>query len=795
MTNYDYLIERLEKGNPNISNEEKKDINDFVDMIISKSTIGVYDIPIVSKIILICNIIYNNAPNILSPLDDDKYDKLIVLCRRQNIQYPIGAPPIQFNTVNQEPLDMDTSNSPKVVMEIVPNRDKMFYFNELTKNQYPVYGDFIVDETVDTQFKKQRSINHSYDMCGTLDKCKFVLNDDAKRVGAFLDPVNIFERDFLGKHIQMGVVDPNNITLIASLKYDGISVEATVEGDKIISACTRGDLDTDNATDLTPILYGLTFSRATGKLDPKETLGIKFELIVTRRNLSLIQQISNLSYVNSRNAIIGLMGRLDSRRFRDYVTPVPLESTLKMNLVHQYAQNWPRVLELEFLNTYFSKGIDMRYTVFTGNYAEVLYKLKKFVEEADFLRAYSDFQYDGIVVEYADPMIRNKLGKNRAIPNYAIAIKFPPMKRISTFTHYTYSVGQTGCIVPKAHFLPVDFMGQIHDKTTVHSLKRFNNLRLRAGDKVELTLNNDVIVYLIKAADQEQNNNPYEEFPTHCPSCGSPLVMSDSGDSAYCPNFMCNERCIGRLSSMLARLNIKGFSTETIRALNVYTLRQLIDTPLQTMQNILGEIKGKNLRHIIDNELLVNQYEDYRILGAIGFTNIAANTWKSILMHIRMETIANGTDEQISSISSISGIGPKTVETIITERKYFREELYIALNQMHPIMTTNSNNYSRGQVRFTGTRDEQLCKLFMDKGYDASSTGSFTNKTTILIIPYLGFQSTKVDKAFHVLNSRLSQFRTGQTISGYNDLDLVNQYQLFPKIMTVQEAYAYIESI
>ena len=82
---------------------------------------------------------------------------------------------------------------------------------------------------------------------------------------------------------------------------------------------------------------------------------------------------------------------------------------------------------------------------------------------------------------------------------------------------YTFSVGQSGVIVPMAHFEPVEFFGAIHDKTTVHSLARFNKLKLKDGDIVKLTLNNDVIVYLHKLPAEEQDPGiimQYEEFPT-----------------------------------------------------------------------------------------------------------------------------------------------------------------------------------------------------------------------------------------------------------------------------------------
>lgn len=760
---YNSIITRLMNG-ISITEEETKIIRNYADYIIYNQYISLYDVENVRQIISICNIIYNNIPNMMSPLDDDQYDRLIVLCRRQGISYEIGA------KFTEHVLDSDnppiSNYNMKEVMSIVPNKDDMMYFNELTHNKPPIKEDYIIEPMNSyKEFKKVRSVAHSYDLCGTLDKCKFVLNADASAKGLLNDmSISIFERDFLAKHIRQHIVDPNNITLIVSLKYDGISVEATVKGNKIVNACTRGELSTNTATDLTPILEGLTFARAN-QIDSNEELGVKFEFILTKKNMDRIKIIHDKEYVNPRNAVIGLLGRLDSRQFRDYFTPIPLESTLKISTNHVYANNCPRILELLFLNQYYTKNIDMRFTIIQGNYVEVLYKLKKIVEEADMLRDYSDFQYDGVVVEYADPYIREVLGKTNSIPNYAIAVKFPPIKKVSTFTHYTYSIGQTGVITPKAHFLPVEFMGQIHDKTTVHSLKRFNELHLRPGDKVDLTLNNDVIVYLTKSQYQNmENDNPYEAFPTHCPSCGSQLRLSSTGDSAYCPNFMCKERCISRLSNMLSKLNLKGFSTETIRALGVSRLRELLDMDVNRMQEILGDIRGKQLRDALDS-LSTTSYPDYIILSSIGFTNIGPVTWQTILGYFTVDQIINGSDKELSVMRSLSSIGDRTYYTILEERQYFKDELNIVNTRMCYISSKSSSN--KGQVRFTGVRDETLANLFRAKGYEVSE-GAVSSKCSILIVPYNGYNSTKVNRAMEL---------RGKTNSDT------------PKIITVQEAY------
>ena len=759
------LHNKILNGDGMISEQEKGYIVTLANVICQRGMIQQEELQDFENIIKISNLLYNNGANALLPLSDDLYDAILSIAKKQGIQYPVGAPSVTFTNLDTiDLLEPYVSNSdyPKQVVAFVPDKDKMFYYRDLTSNRtLPMYGDYTINPSTDLISRKTRNISHSYGMCGTLDKCKYVLSNDARGEGRFQDPsVTIFERDFLAKHIQQGLVNPEDISLVVSLKYDGISVEAEIDGDEIVSACTRGDTSNNEASDLTPALSGMKFPRA-----------------------SKIARDYGKTYANPRNAVIGLTGGLDARKYRDYLTPIPLESSL----------NLPRMQELELLNNSYTRGTDMRSTLLVGTYVEVLYKLKQFVLEAERLRPYMGFQYDGVVVEYIDPYLREKLGKRNSIPEYAIAIKFPPMRRDSIFTHYTYSVGQTGVIVPMAHFRPVEFMGAIHDKTTVHSYRRFKSLMLKPGDKVFLTLNNDVIVYLNKSPDEDQdpnNNNPYEEFPEVCPSCGQPLSMSDSGDSVYCTNFYCKERCIARIANMLKKLNIKDFSTQTMRLLDIRSFVDLILSENRLENSGLGPVEQQNFREML-NILKSTEYPDYRVLGSIGFTGIAADTWKLICRKFEWEKLIYGKSEELDNLSKIKGIGPKTISTIKNERSFFGRDLEYIKKHMKVVSTYDPyNTQEKPQVRITGVRDPKLLAQFNEKGFNATD-GSVTKDTQILIVPHLGARSKKYDTAMKFIVNRLKAL-------GYKGNPAVlptdQIRRVYPWIMDINEANSFIKN-
>ncbi len=785
------IYNQILSGNPIIPDNIRQIMVDKSMECINKQKIEQQDYNDIMLIIQISNALYNNGANITLPIDDPIYDALIVLCKVQGLQYPVGAPPIVFNIepVAKQNYDLlDTGDKgPKEVVRIIPNKDKMMYFHPLTRNYtLPIEEDFIVHHDNTLVKKKSRNVSSSYNMCGTLDKCKYTLKADALADGVLDDKtVQIFERDFLGAHVQQGIINPGHIKLIASLKYDGVSVEEEVAGHKIVFACTRGDTSNNEASDLTPILGGMEFSRAKGIVDESEVFGIKFEYIVTENNLKRIAQDFGKTYANPRNGVIGLLGGLDARMYRDYLTPIPLESSLNID----------RLTELDFLNKFYTKNISMRHEVIEGDYTQVLFMVSQFVKNANELRDYMGFQYDGVVIEYADESIRQRLGKRGSVPRYATAIKFNPLRRVSTFTHYTYSVGQDGRVVPMAHFRPVEFFGAIHDKTTAHSLKRFIDLGLRCGDKVNLTLINDVIVYITKADDRanDTNPNPLEEFPTKCPCCGSDLVVTDSGNSAICPNFFCNEKVIGRLTNLFKKLNIKDFSSESIRALGVNWLRELYQLPKETVIEKLGEGNGiKFLQRLED--MRKTKFSDYRILGSIGFTSIASETWKIILKNVSVEELLANTDTVLNNISAAKGIGTKTVETIRNEIELFRPDIEFIFNNFNIERTIVGEEDNKAQVRFSGLRDHGLTNRFNEAGFDAREDAGVTGTTAILIIPYIGFESGNVTKAFKAKEKNFKK-ASGLTVEGginFNNLQNFKDY--YPHIMTPDEADQFLKS-
>ena len=492
-----------------------------------------------------------------------------------------------------------------------------------------------------------------------------------------------------------------------------------------------------------PTKFMYSFARAK---DIKGRFGMVFECIITDYMLTLLEENEGITYNNKRTAVIGLTGRDDGRQFRDYLTLVPLR-TAGIPELNTGAMT-DRLLEIEFMNQYFSSGVEYRYTLIQGNKTEVLYQVYRFVQTAENVRSSIPFMYDGVVVELVDPKLKEDLGRYRSVNKWTMAIKFQPLKVLTFITGLDYTVGQDGRITPMAYFKPVSFFGGIHDHVSMHSYNRLINIGgLREGEIVELEYRNDVMPYLNKVDCEEnrQNFNPVLPLPDHCPFCGAELVKSSSGKVIRCPNDRCPERQVARATNMLKKLNFKDFSEQYVRILGFKTFRELMEYDYDKAVEKIGPVMGAKFMERI-NELKTKEIYDYRLADSLCIDGIGPIKWETAFMNIPLDKMLSmDYNEVYEKLVRVNGFSNITASKVITAIATNREEFeYIA--RMDNMLVSNADPCKRISIRFTGCRDKELCAFLQSLGMDASADKGVTRQTDILIIPHEGFKSSKTKK-------------------------------------------------
>ena len=731
--------ERLEQGDISVMTEEiVRLINNLTLSLLNKDEYIADELNSMYDILWISNVLYNNTDREMLPLEDGVYDLLQENYKKFNPNYQVGAEPIYF----LPSAEFKTIKPKKPVFKpCTLNTDGMIFYDNLSKEPTINENDmkrylfkYVGDEYIS---KRLTNTKHNYPkLVGTLDKCKFVLNSQAEEKGVINDSnVKVLERDFFGLHMSMGILNPNRVfRMVCELKYDGISVEGDVSN-RVHGARTRGDANEGIAADLTPILYDYKFPQAF-EIPGNEVFGMKFEAIMTYYNLARYNQAKGKNYSNCRTAISGLFSSSDAAKYRDYITLVPLATSLDID----------RETEIEFMNKYYQTGEYLRYAIIEGTYVEILFQIKRFVEEAEYMRQFMPFMYDGVVVSYMDQDLINKLGRVNSVNKYSMAIKFNAEKKQTIFRGCTFTIGQDGSVTPMLHYDPVEFFGTIHDKSTGHSYERFKSLQLREGDIIDVEYVNDVMPYVTKPDNSHNasNPNPLVSFIEECICCGTKLVESESGKSMMCPNMDCPERNLKRITAMMQKLNLKDFSEASLKAIGKYSLTDLIQLERRDVLFLGDKTSEKFIDRI--NELKTKEIYDYKIIGSLGFTGIAIEKWKLILNHYTIIELTHLflQGQLREAIVNIKGIGPITADIINNEFPFFMSDL-ITIAKMDNVVVSKGTK-SGLSIRFTGFRNQTLMNTLIDMGHDASDKAGVTKTTDILLIPHPNFTSSKTSK-------------------------------------------------
>lgn len=761
------ILDCLIKGDLSVINTQSITfINSFSLVYLDKNyNMNENDLDILKDILTISNILYNNTDRSLLVLSDGVYDILLEKYKSYIPSFEVGSFPIQFTNTTEI---QNSSNGPIKIFTRVP--DKALLFDNLNQMAKPTHEQLllvIMKPVVGLGSKNLVNIKHNYPkLVGSLDKTKFVLVADAEEKGVANDSnVKIFERDFFGRQIQNKHFTMfSRLRMLASIKFDGVSIEADVTN-IVVGARTRGDAVNDIGADVTNIFYGYRFPDAPKEFWNSTPIGMKFEAIMTQSNIARYNQLTGKTYKNGRTAIIGILGSNDAAKYRDLITLVPLATSLEMD----------RIDEIEFMNMFYTNGVKFMCSEIEGDYTSVLYQIKRFADEAEFMRPYHPFMYDGVVVEHLDENIINSLGRVNAINKWAVAIKFTALKELAMVIGFDWTIGQYGTITPMARYTPVEFYGAIHDKSSCHSYERFKNLNLKLGDIIEVEYVNDVMPYITKPDNSQNasNPNPMIPFITHCPCCGTELLTTDSGKNKFCPNIRCKARNVKRMVNMLDKLNLKDFAEARIEDLEINSLYELLHCTdadnITKVETIIGPIMAAKLLLTV-NHLKSDPINDYDVMGSLGFESIGRRKWKLLLNKLSIQDILSMNSDQLRhEIKSIKGLGPSAANTIVDQLEFFIDDIKEAISEMN-LITTKGLSFGK-KIRFTGIRNKLLVEKLSKLGHDIDDKAGVTKDTDILLVPMDGYNKGSKIKDATLYNQSGSSIQIIQIDQFINNLE------------------------
>lgn len=434
-------------------------------------------------------------------------------------------------------------------------------------------------------------------------------------------------------------------------KFDGLTVNLTYEGGRLITGATRGNGIVGE--DITPQIKTIRTVPLT--IPFKGKMEVQGECYMKLSVLDEINKTTDEKLKNARNAAAGALRNLDPR-----ITARRRLDCYCYNV--GYIEGKKLETQDEMLGFLRENGFTVSdYLVFCDDIETVCDEIDK-AEES---RPHLDFLIDGMVVKVRDFATREALGATEKFPRWAMAFKFAAEETTTTVRDITWEVGRTGKLTPRASFDPVELAGATIRHATLNNFDDIQRKRVGIGSRVFIRRSNDVIPEILSAVEGDVPERQVEK-PTVCPACGA--HVEHRGVHLYCTNSLsCAPQIAGRLAHYASRdaMDIDTFSEKTaalfVEELKLKSIPDLYDLGPQDYMGLqgFGERRINNLMAAIERS------KDCTLgafIFAIGIPNVGAKTAKDLARRFgTIEALRSATVEQLTEVPDVGEIVARSI--------------------------------------------------------------------------------------------------------------------------------------
>lgn len=447
-------------------------------------------------------------------------------------------------------------------------------------------------------------------------------------------------------------------------KLDGLTVNLTYDGGKLVQAATRGNGEVGEAI-LPQVMTIRTIPLTipfTGRME------VQGEGIMRLSELKKYNETAAEPLKNARNAAAGALRNLD---------PQVTASRHLDAFFYQIGYIEGRSFETQQDMLAFMKENGLNISPFVRP-AQTIEEALEAVHEIEQKRETLDFLIDGATIKITDMRTREVLGTTDKFPRWSIAFKFPAQETVTKLLKITWEVGRTGKLTPLAHLSPVDICGVTVKRATLNNYDDICRKRVRIGSEVWVRRSNDVIPEIMGVVWDGEGEAPETDIqpPTVCPACGGELVkLREDGVHLFCLNrTSCRPQAIARMAHFASRqgMDIETFSTRTAGLfydeLGVRSAADLYHLDREKLVALkgFGEKKAEKLFAELEKS---KDCELDAFLFAIGIPNIGKKTAYDLMAHFgTLEALMGASEQELVDVEDVGGI----VAASITE--YFADE-------------------------------------------------------------------------------------------------------------------------
>lgn len=402
-------------------------------------------------------------------------------------------------------------------------------------------------------------------------------------------------------------------------------------------------------------------------------LPIRLEAFMTKKNFEKLNQERKEQglepFSNARNAVAGILRNKEIKNVKG----------ITYRAYNIIGDNRKETEQLEILKDLGFK-VDDWFMYDENSIEEAIQYIKNINRDK------LEFEIDGMVIKSNKPNSLKLFGETEHHPKNAAAYKFPNQGVWSKLKSITWQTGRTGKVTPVGEIEPVEILGSIISRATLHNVGYINSLGLKIENKVYVVKSNDVIPAIIKCKETE-NSKPIE-IPLYCPSCNSKLKMIN--DQLYCENNDCQAKLLFKVKHMCSRdaLNIEGLNEQSIQK---FIDKGYIDKPWDVFDVTIEQILKCEGFAKRSAEKLYNSIQNARncdfdkAIYASGIELVGKKVSKDIAKEFSSyDKLINSFKEGKlgNRLSSINGIGDNIISSFISNLDILNVLIsYLNINQ------------------------------------------------------------------------------------------------------------------
>lgn len=492
------------------------------------------------------------------------------------------------------------------------------------------------------------------------------------------------------------------LSYVAELKVDGVSISLLYEDGVLSRAVTRGNGSVgDDVTTNVRTLRRLPLYLA----EAPPRLLLRGEIFMPKTVFQKInrqrEEQGEALYANPRNTTAGTIRLLDSRE----VARRRLDVAVFRSVTDLGVPGHGDVLEQ--LAAWGLPVMDSR------RRCKTLDDLRDYIHYWQDRRRDLDYETDGVVIKVDDLSLHERLGRTGKAPRWAVAYKFEAEQVETQVLGITVQVGRTGALTPVAELEPVLLAGTTVKRATLHNYEDLARKDVRPGDRVRVEKGGDIIpkVVSVNMDHRSPDAEPFQ-IPEACPECSEPVHQFKGEVAVRCVNPACPAVVAQSVEHFVSRnaMDIEGLGTKTVEqllqagliedytslyGLQAEALQELEGWGKKSADNVVAEVeksKGKNLANL---------------LFAVGIRFVGVSVAK--VLAERFKTLDRLMEADQETLEDTPEVGPKVADSL---RRFFADP--------------------HNQKRLEALRSHGLNLSQPDSETTAPENGSFVGKTVVL---------------------------------------------------------------